>query len=185
MRVWLLSNTTYGTWLPGDPRGSVTSVRDARPEDEPTTFRLEHDIPGEPWEDAIPGLQRSAQEQMKGPPIFLDLDKADILLAQFQETAAYRAWTLHAVAIMANHFHMVVEVQDDPQPRKILADFKAYGTRALNRKYGQPPSETWWTTNGSKRKLPEEKALLNAINYVLYKQPHPLVLWSRPLGRIV
>ena len=51
MRAWLLSNTTYGTWLPGDRRGSVTSVRDLRPGDEPSPFRFEHDLPGEPYED--------------------------------------------------------------------------------------------------------------------------------------
>jgi hypothetical protein len=80
MRAWLLSNTTYGTWLPGDVRGSVTSVRDRRAGDKPTPFRFEHDIPGEPWEDPIPGLQRSAVERLKGPPIYLDLEKAEALL---------------------------------------------------------------------------------------------------------
>jgi REP element-mobilizing transposase RayT len=185
MRNWLLSNTTYGTWLPGDPRGSVTSVRDRRSGDEPSPFRFEHDTPGEPWEDEIPGLRHSALEQMTGPPIYLDLEKAEILLAQFQETAGYRNWTLRAVALMANHFHLTVQVLDDPHPRKILADFKAYGTRTLNRRYGQPPSETWWTDKGSKRKLPDERALANAIHYVLYKQPHALLIWSPELGRIV
>ena len=29
-----------------------------------------------------------------------------------------------AVAIMANHFHIVVQVPNDPSPKKILADFK-------------------------------------------------------------
>ena len=38
MRSWLLSNTMYGTWLPGSSRGSVTSVRDLRPGEEPTPF---------------------------------------------------------------------------------------------------------------------------------------------------
>ncbi len=33
MTTWLLTSTTYGTWLPGDPRGSVTSVLDFRPEE--------------------------------------------------------------------------------------------------------------------------------------------------------
>ena len=51
---------------------------------------------------------------MKGSPIYLDLEKAQVVLAQFQETANYRGWTLGAVAIMANHFHMVVQVEDDP-----------------------------------------------------------------------
>ncbi len=181
MRYWLLTNTTYGTWLPGDERGSVTSVR----EDQSDPIRLEHDLPGEPWEDAISGLQRSARELMQGPPIFLDLKKADALLAQFQETAACRGWQLKAVAVMKNHFHLVVAVVDDPEPRKILADFKAYGTRKLNALYGAPPSKTWWTTNGSKRKLKDEAAIRNAINYVLYKQLYPLVVWSAKLGRIV
>jgi REP element-mobilizing transposase RayT len=185
MRAWLLTNTTYGTWLPGDPRGSVTSVRDLRPGDKPTPFRFEHDLPGEPWEDPIPGLYRSALEQLKGPPIYLDREKADIVLTQFLETAAYRGWTPQAIAIMANHFHLVVLVADDPEPSKILADFKAYGSRALNARYGKPPSETWWTGKGSRRKLPDERALVCAIRYVLDKQPHPLVVWAPETGRLV
>ncbi len=185
MRSWLLTNTTYGTWLPGDPRGSVTSVRDRRAGDEPTPFRFEHDIPGEPWEDPIPGLRRSALEHMKSPAMYLDLEKAETLLLQFQETAGYRDWTLRAVAIMANHYHIVVQVPADPNPDKILANFKAYATRRLNRRYGEPPSETWWTDKGSKRKLPDERALAAAIDYVLYKQSNPLVVWSSELGRIV
>ena len=48
MRARPLTNTTYETWLPGDPRGSVTSVRDVRPGDERNAFRFEHDLPGEP-----------------------------------------------------------------------------------------------------------------------------------------
>ena len=122
---------------------------------------------------------------MKGPPIYLDREKAEMLLAQFQETAAHRGWTLRAVSIMANHFHMVVQVEDDKDPRKLLADFKAYGSRVLNRKYGKPPSESWWTEKGSKRKLPDDRAIEAAINYVLNKQPNPLVVWSSEQGRLV
>jgi hypothetical protein len=29
-RYWLLTRTTYGTWLPGDVRGFVSRVRDLR-----------------------------------------------------------------------------------------------------------------------------------------------------------
>jgi REP element-mobilizing transposase RayT len=92
---------------------------------------------------------------------------------------------LRAVAIMVNHYHLVVQVPDDPKPTKILADFKAYATRALSHRFGAPASETWWTSKGSKRKLPDDRALANAINYVLYKQPNPLVVWSSELGRLV
>jgi len=185
MRYWLLSNTTYGTWLPGSPRGLVTSVRDRRADDVVTPARIEHDLPAEPWEDPIPGLYRSAAERMTGPPIHLRLEQAAALLAQFQETAAHRGWTLHAVAIMHNHVHLVVEVPDDPDPTKILADFKAYGSRRLNTMYGVPASKTWWTTNGSKRKLQDAAAIRDGIHYVLHKQPHPLVVRSKQHGRLI
>jgi hypothetical protein len=72
----------------------------------------------------------------------------------------------------------VVQVPDDPEPDKILADFKAYASRSLNRKFGQHPSETWWTSKGSKRKLKDDQALAAAIQYVLRKQPDPLIVWS-------
>jgi REP element-mobilizing transposase RayT len=185
MRAWLLSNTTYGTWLPGAFRGSVTSVRDRRPDDLPDPARIEHDLPGEPWEDPLPGLYRSAAHLMKGPAIYLDVQKAEALLEQFLETATYRGWTARAIAIMKSHFHIVVQVSDDPDPKKMLATFKAYGSRKLNRLYGEPPSETWWTTNGSKRKLKDDLALANGIYYVLYKQPDPLVVWSSEDGRMI
>jgi REP element-mobilizing transposase RayT len=185
MRAWLLSNTCYGTWLPGDERGSVTSVRDVRPEDNPNEFRFEHDIPGTPWEEELPELHQAAEAQLKGPPVYFDLAKAEIVLGQFQETATYRGRILRAVAIMVNHFHMVVQVTDDPDPKRMLADFKAYGSRALNRRFGKPASGTWWTSKGSKRKLKDDQALAAAIYYVLYKQPNPLVVWSPEMGRIV
>jgi REP element-mobilizing transposase RayT len=185
MRSWLLSNTFYGTWLPGDERGSVTSVSDVRPEDVPSDFRFQHDIPGTPWEEGIPQLHRAAAAQMKGPPIHFDLQKAEIVLAQFQETATYRGRLLRAVSIMYNHCHLVVQTADDPDPGRMLADFKAYASRALNRCFGKPPADTWWTTNGSKRKLRDEQALAAAIHYVLYKQRNPLVVWSPETGRIL
>ncbi|MDY3560230.1 transposase [Gemmata sp. JC673] len=178
MRVWLLTTTTYGSWLPGDRRGSVTSVRDVRPGDEPGTVRIEHDAPGEPSEEPIPGLEASARELMSGPPIYLSAEQAAVVLGQFRETAAYRGWVLYAVAIMHNHFHLVLEVPGDPDPGKVLADLKAYGSRALNRAFGRPRSGTWWTAKGSTRKLPDDRAVIAATLYVLRKQPNPLIVWE-------
>ncbi len=178
MRAWLLTSTYYGTWLPGDCRGSVTSVRDHRPEDPLSTVRFEHDLPGEPYEGPIPELERSPRELMKGPPIYLDAAQADLLLAQFQETALYRRWELLAVAIMFNHFHSVVRAPAPVEPEKLLGDFKAYGSRKLTAGFGRPASETWWTYGGSKRWLRDAEAERAAIHYVLHKQPHPLKVWD-------
>ena len=185
MRYWFLTNTTYGTWLPGDPRGSVTSVRDRRDDDPASATRIEHNQIGTPWEPSLPGLHIAAQSKLQCPPIYFDKPKCELLLDQFQETASVRKWSLQAVAIMSNHFHIVVAVVDDPDPHKILSDFKAYGSRRLNTHFGKPPSDTWWTTNGSKRKLQDEKHIVDTVNYVLYKQPNPLVVWSNEFGRLL
>jgi REP element-mobilizing transposase RayT len=185
MAWWHLTNTTYGTWLPGDPRGSVTSVRDHRKDDPRSVARFEHDRLGQEYEPHLPGLHLAAIEQMKGPPIYLDLPKAELILQQFRETATHRKWPLRAVAIMCSHWHLVVRAPDELDPNKLLGDFKAYGSRALNRTYGMPPSETWWTRDGSKRKIGTDGYLKNAVNYVLYEQELPLVVWGSEEGRIV
>ncbi len=180
MPAWLLTSTCYGTWLPGDPRGSVTSVRDYRPDDPLTCLRLEHDFPGEPYEDEMPGLQRHARETMIGPPVHFSLDHANVLATQFPETATQRGWKLLAFAVMYNHVHLVVNVPGFVEAHKILGDFKSYGSRALNRAFGKPASGTWWTYRGSKRLLRNDDAMAAAIHYVLFKQPNPLVTW-RPI----
>jgi hypothetical protein len=55
-------------------------------------------------------------------------------------------------------------VTGDPDPEKIEGDFKCYGSRALNRRWGKPVNGTWWTGgSGSKRKLPDERALRAAL----------------------
>jgi REP element-mobilizing transposase RayT len=112
----------------------------------------------------------------------LTICEAEVLLAQFQETAARRRWQILAVAIMFNHFHIVVGVCGDPKPSKILGDFKSWATRKLSERFGPPASDTWWTERGSKRKLPDETAVAGAVRYVLYDQPRPLVTWSPETG---
>jgi REP element-mobilizing transposase RayT len=177
-RHWLLTSSFYGTWLPGDRRGFVGRVRDVRPEEPPDTARIEHDIPGTPYDEDMPGLERASAELMKGPPIYIELAHADLLLRQFRETAEFRRWPLLAVAIMTNHIHLVVRTPAEANPTKVLGDFKAYGSRPLTARYGKPASETWWTYSGSKRILPDERAVADAVYYVLYKQCKPLLTWA-------
>jgi REP element-mobilizing transposase RayT len=171
-RYWLLTWTTYGTWLPGDERGFVSNVRASGGAGE------RHNLPGAPYDANIPALRQHMEARLKCPPIYLNANQATALLAQFQETARYRCWFLAAAAIMANHVHLVVGAPGDPDPSDMLGDFKSYGGRAMNRQWGKPASGTWWTESGSKRKLPNEAAVLGAIQYVR-EQPGPLVVWVR------
>ena len=181
-RNWLLSNTCYGTWLPGKSGGFIGHVREHRPIDEQADIRVVHNMPGTPCDEEMHGLEAAARKLMKGPPVYLKVAHAEAALEQFLETATHRGWQIEAVAIMYNHFHIVVGVPSDPAPSKILGDFKSWATRKLTKTFGAPASETWWTQGGSKRKLKDETARRDAINYVLYKQPAPLITWSPATG---
>ena len=181
-RHWFLTNTWYGNWLPGDARGFVGRVWEHRSLDPDEAPRVAHNVPETPYDQDMAGLERAAREHMKGPPIHLQTAHAEALLAQFRETAGYRGWTIRAVAIMFNHFHVVVTVPGDPDPGKIIGDFKSWATRALSKRFGAPASGTWWTERGSKRKLNDAKAIAGATQYVLYDQPDPLVTWPPETG---
>lgn len=178
---WLLTTTTYGTWLPGDNRGSVTSVRDYRPGDGAPATRIEHARYGEAWEPPAKGLRRSAEGALKGPPILLTVEHAECLLQEFLRTASHHTWILYAVALMNNHVHLVLGVPRETSSVKALQDFKAYGSRVLNERYGKPKSGKWWTKSGSRRLLPDEEALTAAIDYVLHRQANSLLTWSNSL----
>ncbi len=172
MRHWLLTWTTYGTWLPGDDRGSITAIRVNT-----TGERVHYNLPGTPCVGELSELRDAARDLMKGPPIFLVLEQAKVLLNQFHETANYRSWSLDSVAIMANHIHIVVTVDGDPEPAMLLRDFKSYGSRSLTRRGAKPINGTWWTTGGSKRKLPDENARRAANEYVK-NQARSLIIWT-------
>jgi REP element-mobilizing transposase RayT len=178
MRPWLFTNTFYGNWPPGDPRGCVTSVRDLRRGEPFPGRRIEHDQYGTSYEPALPGLYHAAAAQLKGPPILLTRDHAEVLLSQLIETSEHRGWPISAVAIMPDHGHWIAAIPYELKAAKALADFKAYGSRALNRRFGPPVSDRWWTEKGSKRLLPDENALAAAMRYVLERQPNPLLTWA-------
>jgi REP element-mobilizing transposase RayT len=178
-RYWLLTWTTYGTRLPGDSRGSVTSVRSG------PGPRTEHDLPDTPVDGPMPGLEAAARAQMIGPPVYLTADQAGELIRAFRETTAYRGWGLLAAAVMADHAHLVVGVPGDPDPAALVRDLKSYASRALNRRWGKPAGGTWWAGGGgSRRKLPDAGAVRAAGEYVR-RQYRPLLVWTAEEGLIV
>ena len=169
-RYWFLTWTTYGTWLPGDKRGFVGPVSDS------SSGQVNHNIPGTPYDADFSALRNYAISQMKGEPIYLISEQAEVMFTQFQETTEYRQWQLCAVGIIRNHVHLVVGVSADPEPSAILGTFKSYASRVLNRRWTKPPNGTWWTESGSKRKLSDEQAVRAAIRYV-EQQANPLIVW--------
>jgi REP element-mobilizing transposase RayT len=168
-RYWFFTWRTYGTWLPGED-GFVGYYRDDDGE------RRIDNVPGELPTEAIPPLQRYAQEAMSGEPLLLSARQAEVLLAQFHETARYRKWVIDAVAVLVNHVHIVVGVPGDPDPSDMLRDWKSYASRALNRIGPRREAGRCWADRGSKRRIKTNENRLAAIRYVR-DQENALLVW--------
>ena len=166
-RYWLLTWTTYGARLPGDPRGSIASVKTGPHSRTPVTLT-----------GPVAALARSSKRRMRAPPVLLTRSQAHIALGDLRSSAAYRGWELFAAAVIANHVHVVVGVPGDLDPADLLRVFKAYASRALNERVGRPASGTWWTNSGSRSRLRDEPAVIQAMRYVL-DQPAVLAVWGQ------
>jgi REP element-mobilizing transposase RayT len=166
-RYWLLTWRTYGTWLPGIP-GFVSEFRDGLGQ------KVLMNTPGEPSAEEQPNLVEYVKDIMDEDAVTLDVIQAESIAEQLRETAHFRRWNLLVIAVMTNHVHLVVGVQDDPDPERLLADFKAWCTRKLNKSYA--PRKHWWVQSGSKRKKDTPEAIRAAVEYVR-DQPNPLITW--------
>jgi REP element-mobilizing transposase RayT len=174
-RTWLLTWSTYGTWLPGDERGFVGQVK------RDDGVRKRRNRTGEEFDRSMNGLEKASAALLKGPAIWLSKVQAQVILDQLLQTANHRQWLILAAAVMSNHVHVVVRVPGDPNPEDLLRDFKSYASRSLNKSFARPKSDTWWTESGSKRKLPTPTAVVGGVRYVK-NQENPLTLWIRPLA---
>ena len=124
-RVRLLTWTTYGSWLPGDERGSVTTTASFG------ETRRRRNEPGDDYDDPMPGLHRASQAGLKGEPVRLTPSQAARVAEQLAETARFRGWSILALAVMANHVHVVVGVVRRPGSRRLVAKLQELRIAAI------------------------------------------------------
>jgi REP element-mobilizing transposase RayT len=141
---YFLTWVTYGTWLPGDPRGWVKYRRG--------------------WQLPDPILVREAQALMTEDACILTAEQRQAVEAQIAETCSHRGWILHVANCRTNHVHAVVTANVS-DPDKIRIDLKAWATRALKRKF-DPARDNWWAERGSIRYLNSDNDLESANLYV-------------------
>jgi hypothetical protein len=97
-RVWFLTWTTYGTWLPGDERGFVSPKFDM-PRAEERHNKIQTD-----YDRSHADLRAAAEMKLVQDEVYLTRENAVGLWEQFQETARFRHWQIEAAAIMRAHF---------------------------------------------------------------------------------
>lgn len=151
--AYLITFTTFGTWLHGDRRGSVD---------------LDHNTPGAPFLDAAPRRVRWERVNARQAPVILDATAREIVRAAIVGVCLYRGWSLHALNVRTNHLHAVVSAAAPPE--SVMHDFKAYATRALRQKGRAADGASPWTAGGSTRYLWKARDVETACHYVLEGQ---------------
>ncbi|WP_020475494.1 transposase [Zavarzinella formosa] len=169
-RTWLITWTTYATWLPGDARGFVGDIRTDDAE------KVIHNGHGTEYEQGNPALRKAMKEILSGEPVWLTPEQGVAVAGQIRETMAYRKWILLAVAVMPNHAHVLVTVLETVHQNTILRDLKAYASGALNRLGGKTTGGRWWTHGGSTRLKTDDWMIQTAFAYVR-DQPGALCVW--------
>ena len=151
---YLITFTTYGTWLHGDKRGSIDK---------------EHKRYGAAFVAADSTLYRRRRYALKNPPFALNKSRRHAVLNAILQVCKFRGWFAHAVHVRNNHVHIVVNGRQKPQ--KMMTDFKAYATRAIkNVSNGKSVFKKYWTRHGSTKYLWTKESLVSAIRYVKNEQ---------------
>src|SRR5262245_58237997 len=106
--AYLITFRTYGTWLPGDERGSIDRYHNK--------FRGPTAVASD--------MRRAVQKaRLKSPPFLLNARSRSIVEAAIREVCIYREWALIAINVRTNHAHVVSSGTGGG--RRMLNDFKA------------------------------------------------------------
>ena len=150
--------TTYGTWLPNDPRGSYSKeiyndqlrllgkIKYGR--QNPT---LPKDMLIRFWTAAVPHLRR--------PPFFIDDSFRSVIAAGFGEVVQRLNIRIPACAIMNDHVHVLI-LRSKYRIEYIVNQLKGAATHALKLK------QTPWTHGCWKVFIADTGTLLAAVDYI-------------------
>jgi len=152
--AYLITFTTYGTWLHGDKRGSVND---------------EHNRYGSAFMAPDSTLHTKEESALKNPSFMLGSRQQEKVLEAILQVCRFRSWFAHAVHVRANHVHIVVSGREKPE--QMMVDFKAYSTRAIKRHHNeQTKTKKYWTRHGSTKYIWTKERLASAIRYVKNEQ---------------
>jgi len=151
---FLITWTCYGTWLWGDPRGSVDR---------------QHNVFGTP--DLTPSSRRVAviERRMKHTPYTLTDAGRNVVHQAIEDHCRFRGWELVAVNARSNHVHMVVRFAG-LAPEPMMGECKGWACRRLRVRGFAHREHPVWTKGGSTRYLWKESDLEPATRYVLEGQ---------------
>lgn len=162
---YFITMRTYGTWLHGDPDGSVDR---------------DHNRLGEERLGPNEARSRWEREQLVHPPVSFGAEARWVIDATVREVCAHRGWGLAALHVRTTHVHVVVVAPAD-SPERVMNDFKAYCTRRLREAGVFARDIRVWSHHGSTRYLDTRESFDRAVVYTRDEQG-PALDMQRPAG---
>lgn len=159
--VW----TTYGAWLPNDPRGSgSTEVRNDDLAELGESHLGRKRI--QPASRAIREFYQQATPLLKYPPLRLDELARATAARGLAECAAAHRYTVYACAVMPDHVHLVVR-KHRHSAEEMLANFKALSReRLVEGGHAAADHPVWTAGDGWKTFLDHPDDVWRTIAYV-------------------
>ncbi len=155
--AYFITFHTYGTWLHGCSAGSVDRS---------------HNVPGTAFLPADDARRQQAAAHLDQVPYELDAARRRAVRQAICDVCGYRGWTLLAGHVRTNHAHAVVSAPVPPE--RVMNDFKAYASRALNAAGLDPPGRKRWSRHRSTLYLWHIDQINAKVQYTLHEQGKPM-----------
>jgi REP element-mobilizing transposase RayT len=151
--AYFLTFRTYGSWLPGDQRG---------------TAGRKNNVYGRPLAPPSFPTEEAARGRMSSEPFALDAAARSIVEKAARATAEHRRWRLHAVNARTEHVHVVLTARGDPA--RVLGALKAWATRSLVEAGLVERGRRLWSRHGSTKYIWDQDGLAQVYDYVTNMQ---------------
>jgi hypothetical protein len=119
--------TTYGTWLPNDPRGSYSKAVYDEEIRALGDLRYGRQYP-QPEQNTLRRFWTASRGATNRPPFFIDDSTREIVARGFSQTVQQFGLTIRACAIMNDHVHLL-SLRTKHRIEYIAGRFKADGSR--------------------------------------------------------
>lgn len=160
--AYLITFTTYGTWLHGDSRGSVDK---------------QHNRYGDDLVALDAAREKKERIAPENQPVVLSPEQEELVLEAILRVCEFRGWFAHVVHVRSNHVDAVVSGREKPE--KMMVDSKAYATRAIRKRSGAV-IKNYWAWHGSTKYPLTQESLASAIRYVKDEQGTMMAFGQSP-----
>src|SRR5258708_3131685 len=143
--AYLVTFRSYGTWLPGDPRG--------------------YHVRRSPGLQPRPVLRAWSEAALVAPVFVLSAQSRAVVDAAIRDHCDHAGWSVRALHVRTNHVHLVVS--GTAPPERMMGQLKAWATRRLREAALVAPGIRPWAGHGSTRYLWTDEAVADACSYVV------------------